>query len=252
MGQLAERVAIVTGSAVGIGRAIAVAYAGAGAKVVVNYSKSQRDAEDTAEQISRAGGEPHLVMADVSRDDQVSEMVQQALARFGRIDILVNNAGISAHIPFHDLAGMTPEIWDSIFAVNVKGTFLCSRAVAPAMRQQGEGCIINIASVGGIRPRASSLAYGTSKAAVIYLTQALATTLGPEIRVNAIAPGIANTRFQEGRPNLEGVLSGYTQSVPLKRLGTVEDVAELALFLASGARNMTGAVLVADGGRHLG
>lgn len=252
MAQLAGQVAIVTGAAVGIGRAIAVAYGREGAKVVVNYSKSEREANETAEQLAKAGGEPLVIRADVSQDDQVREMVRQTLLRFGRVDILVNNAGRIAFVPFQDLEGLTTEVWDNIFDVNVKGTFLCSRAGAVPMRRQGKGCIINIASTGGVRFRASSLPYGASKAAVIHLTQCLAKALGPEIRVNAIAPGlIKGTRLQEGRPNLEAVLSDHAQTAPLRRVGVVEDVSEVATFLAAGGTYMTGAILVVDGGRQL-
>ncbi len=252
MAQLTGQVAIVTGAAVGIGRAIAVAYGREGAKVVVNYSKSEREAKETAEQVDKAGGESLLVKADISQDAQVREMVRRALERFGRIDILVNNAGWTPHVPFQDLEGLTSDAWDSVFEVNVKGTFLCSRAAVVPMRQQGKGCIINIASIGGIRPRASSLAYAASKAAVIHLTQCLANTLGPEIRVNAIAPGlVGSTRFQVGRPNLEGMLSSYAQTVPLRRVGVVDDVTEVAIFLATGGHYMTGSILVVDGGRQL-
>jgi 3-oxoacyl-[acyl-carrier protein] reductase len=253
VGQLTGQTAIVTGAAVGIGREIAVAYGRAGAKVVVNYSKSEREAEETAELVGKVDGESLLVKADVAQDDQVRAMIRQTLERFGRIDVLVNNAGVAPLVPFSDLEGLTAEAWDRTFEINVKGTFLCSRAVVAPMRRQGKGCIINIASTGGIRPRASSLAYGASKAAVIHLTQCLANTLGPEIRVNAIAPGLTRgTRIQEGRPNLEEVLSRRAQTNPLKRVGVVEDTAEVALFLATGAGFMTGSILVVDGGGQLG
>jgi 3-oxoacyl-[acyl-carrier protein] reductase len=252
MAQLTGQVAIVTGAAVGIGQAIALAYGREGAKVVVNYSKSRREAAETAEQIKSAGGEALLIKADVSQDDQVREMVNQTLAHFGRVDILVNNAGLGTFVPFEDLEDLTTQIWDDTYDINVKGTFLCSRAVVVPMRQQGKGCIINIASVGGLRPRANSIAYGTSKAAVIHLTKCLARIMGPEIRVNAIAPGlIKGTRIQNSRPNIAEHLASFAKSVPLRRAGDVEDVTEVATFLAAGGRFMTGAVLVVDGGRQL-
>ena len=253
MPQLEGKVAIVTGAAVGIGRAIAVAFGREGARVVVNYSKSQREAEETAEQVRMAGGEPLLIQADVSQDPQVRAMVSQTLDRFGRLDVLVNNAGITRHIPFDDLDALTDDVWDRLYAVNVKGTFFCSRAVVAPMRRQGHGRIINLASVAGIRPQGSSIAYCASKAAVIQVTRCLARTLGPEIRVNAIAPGfIDETRWNEGRPNLDAMRQQVAGSIPLKRVGLPDDIAEAALYLATGADYMTGAVIVIDGGRELG
>lgn len=253
MGQLTGKVAVVTGAAVGIGRAIAVAYGREGAEVVVNYSKSRPEAEKTATLVKQAGGEPLVIQADVAQDRQVRAMVAETLERFGRIDVLVNNAGITAFVDFPDLEGLTDEIWDRLYDVNVKGTFFCCRAVVPAMRKQGHGRIINIASVAGIRPQGSSIAYSTSKAAVIHLSKCLARTLAPEIQVNVIAPGfIADTRWNVGRPNLEGVIQKATQTAQLKRVGKAEEIADAALFLATRGDFMTGDVMVVDGGRALG
>lgn len=250
MTRLEEKVAIVTGAAVGIGRAIAVAYGREGAKVVVNYSKSRQEAERTAELVKQGGGEPLLVQADVARDQQVRAMVAQTLDRFGRVDLLVNNAGITAFVAFPDLDGLTDEVWDRLFGVNVKGTFFCCRAVAEPMRRQGHGRIINISSVAGLQPQGSSMAYCASKAAVVHLSKCLARTLGPEIRVNVIAPGfIADTRWNEGRPDLEATTEKQRQAAALKRVGKTEDIVDAALYLATGADFMTGAVLVVDGGR---
>ena len=252
MGQMDGKVALVTGAAVGIGRAIAVGYGGEGAKVVVNYSKSRQEAEGTARLVGEAGGTPLLIQADVAQDGQVRAMVAQTLDRFGRIDVLVNNAGITAFVDFLDLEGLTEEIWDRLFSVNVKGTFFCCRAVAAPMRTQGHGRIINIASVAGIWAQGSSMAYSASKAAVIHLSKCLARTLGPEILVNVIAPGfIADTRWNVGRPNLEATTVKAAQAAPLKRAGKPEDIADAALFLATRGDFVTGDVLVVDGGRVL-
>jgi 3-oxoacyl-[acyl-carrier protein] reductase len=253
MAQLVGKVALVTGAAVGIGRAIAVAYAREGAKVVVNYSKSRKEAEETARLVRQAGGESHLIQADVAQDKQVRAMVAEILERFGRLDILVNNAGITAFVDFSDLEGLTEEVWDRLYGVNVKGTFFCCRAVAAAMRKQGHGRIINIASLAGIGALGSSIAYSTSKAALIHMSKCLARTLGPEIRVNVIAPGfILETRWNVGRPNLEATAEKAAQEAPLKRAGKPEDIAEAALFLATGGDFMTGDVMIVDGGRALG
>jgi len=252
MRQLEGKVALVTGAAVGIGRAIAVAYGREGAKVVVNFSKSQEEAEKTAEMVKQVGGDPLVIQADVAQDRKVRAMVAQILERFGRIDILVNNAGITAFVDFPDLEGLTDEIWDRLYSVNVKGTFFCCRAVVPPMRKQGHGRIINIASVAGIWPQGSSIAYSASKAAVIHLSKCLARTLAPEIQVNVIAPGfIADTRWNVGRPNLEATIQKAIQAAPLQRAGKPEDIADAALFLATRADFMTGDVMIVDGGRVL-
>jgi 3-oxoacyl-[acyl-carrier protein] reductase len=250
MGLLTGKVALVTGAAVGIGRAIAVAYGREGAKVVVNYSKSRAEAEETAALLRKAGGEPLLIQADVSQDAEARAMVAKTLGAFGRIDVLVNNAGITAFVDFADLDGLTDDVWDRLYRVNVKGTFFCCRAAAASMKQQGHGRIINLASVAGLWPQGSSIAYCCSKAAVVQLSKCLAKTLGPEIQVNAIAPGfIAETRWNVGRPNLDATLARAAQSAPLKRAGTAEDIADAALFLATRGDFMTGDVMVVDGGR---
>src|SRR5512133_529632 len=148
---LRGKVAVVTGAAVGLGRAIAVAFGQEGASVIVNYSRSQGEAEETAGLVTAAGGEAIVVQADVSLDNEVRTMVSRALDRFGRIDVLVNNAGITRHIPFWDLEALSEETWDRILAVDLKGVFLCTRAVVEPMRRQGAGRIINIASMSGIK-----------------------------------------------------------------------------------------------------
>lgn len=254
MGSLSGKVAIVTGAAVGMGREIAVAYGGEGASVVVNYSKSRQEAEATVEKVRSAGGDALPIQADVSRDDQVRAMVATTLDRFGRIDILVNNAGITHRAAFDDLEALTGDVWDRLYAVNVKGAFFCSRAVAESMRRQGEGRIINIASVAGLRPTGSSIAYCASKAAMIHVSQCLAKTLGPAIQVNTIAPGmIDETRWNSDitSENLDAVRASTAQTTPLRRVGLPADVADVALFLATRADYMTGGVLVVDGGRQL-
>jgi 3-oxoacyl-[acyl-carrier protein] reductase len=253
MGKLDGKVAIVTGAAVGMGREIAVTYAREGARVVVNYSKSAKDAEETADLVHQAGGEALLVQADVANDGQVRAMVQQTLDHFGRIDVLVNNAGITSRLPFDDLEALTDELWDRLFAVNVKGTFFCCRAVAGPMRAQGEGRIVNLASVAGLRPTGSSIAYCASKAAVVHVSEALAKVLAPEIRVNVIAPGfIDETRWNAGATvaDLDAMRGRAVANTPLRRVGKPPDIAEAALFLAAGADFMTGATLVIDGGRQ--
>lgn len=253
MGELEGKVAIVTGAAVGIGRAIAVALGREGAKVVVNHSKSREEAEKTAEEVRAAGGEPLLYQADVSNDVQVRAMVAETLSRFGRVDVLVNNAGITAHVPFSDLEGLTDDVWDRLYSVNVKGAFFCCRAVVEPMRSQGHGRIINLGSIAGIRPGGSSIAYCASKAALIHMSECLAKTLGPEIRVNVVAPGfIEGTRWNAGREGVEATRQGAIQAAALKRAGNPEDIADMVLFLATRGDFVTGATILVDGGRALG
>ena len=252
MEQLTGKVALVTGAAVGIGRAIAVSYGREGAKVAVNYSKSRKEADETAALVKKAGGKSLVIQADVSQDAQARAMVGKTLETFGRIDVLVNNAGITAFVDFADLDGLTDDVWDRLYQVNVKGTFFCCRAVAAVMKKQGQGRIINLASVAGLSPMGSSIAYCCSKAAVVQLSKCLAKTLGPEIQVNVIAPGfIAETRWNVGRPNLDATMAKAAQGAPLKRVGTPEDIADAALFLATRGDFMTGDVMVVDGGRFV-
>jgi len=232
---------------------IAVTFGREGAKVVVNYSKSRKDAEETAGLVKQAGGESLVLQADVSKDGEVRAMIAKTLEHFGRIDVLVNNAAITAFVDFPDLEGLTDDVWDRLYGVNVKGTFFCCRAVVPAMRKQGNGRIINIASISGILPSGSSIAYATSKAAVVHLSKCLARTLAPEIRVNVIAPGfIGDTRWNAGRANFEGIVQKMADTTPLKRAGESEDIAEAALFLATRGDFMTGDLMIVDGGRALG
>lgn len=253
MGKLTGKTAIVTGAAVGMGREIALAFAAEGANVVVNYSRSKEEAESTAEGVRERGAEALIVQADVADDAQVRAMVQQTIDRFGGIDVLVNNAGITIHVPsFGDLEALSDDLWDRLYDVNVKGTFHCCRAVAEPMKKAGAGRIINIASVAGIRPQGSSIAYSTSKAAVIHMSRCLAKALGPEITLNVVAPGfIDNTRWNVGRPNLEAMVQSVVKAAPLGRIGQPQDVVEAVLFLATSASYMTGSVMTVDGGREL-
>ncbi len=180
--QLAGAVAIVTGGGTGIGRAVSesLARAGAGA-VVVNYSRSQADAEATAAALRELGCAGVPWQASVADDAAVSAMVAETVSRFGRLDVLVNNAGTTRFIPQQDLDALTGEVWDDVLAVNLKGTFYCSRAAAPALKE-ARGAIVNVASIAGTRASGSSIVYGVSKAAVLQLTRNLAFVLAPEVR----------------------------------------------------------------------
>jgi len=245
------KAAIVTGSAVGVGRATALELARRGASVVINYSRSEAEAQQTAADVEALGAGALVVRADVSQDDQVRDMVRRALDRFGSVDVLVNNAGITRFVDFRDLEGLSEDMWDRILAVNVKGVFFCSRAVVPHMKQQGSGCIVNISSVAGITSVGSSIAYCASKAAVINLTMAFARTFAPEVRVNCVAPGFVDTRWHSARAeaaDYEALKERIAQGTPLARVCTAEDIAQAVLSLIEGADFVTGQTLVVDGG----
>jgi 3-oxoacyl-[acyl-carrier protein] reductase len=245
------KAAIVTGSAVGVGRATALELARRGANVVINYSRSEAEALQTAADVEALGAQALVVRADVSQDDQVRDMVRQAVDRFGSVDVLVNNAAITRFIDFRDLESLSEEIWDRILAVNVKGVFFCSRAVVPHMKQQGGGCIVNISSVAGITGAGSSIAYCASKAAVINLTMAFARTFAPEVRVNCVAPGFIDTRWHSARAeaaDYEALKKRVAQGTPLARVCTPEDIAQVVLSFIEGANLVTGQTLVVDGG----
>jgi 3-oxoacyl-[acyl-carrier protein] reductase len=253
MHSLAGKSAIVTGAGVGMGAGIAQALAAAGAAVAVNYSRSEKEAAEVVRSIAAAGGQARAYKANVAEDAAVRAMAADVERDFGRIDILVNNAGITSRLPFNDLDALTDELWDRLYAVNVKGMFHCARAVAPAMRKVGEGRIINISSVAGIRPTGSSIAYCASKAALNHVSDCLAKVLAPAIRVNSIAPGFVDqTRWNEGvaAADLDKVRAAAVASTPLKRTAMPSDITEAVMFFATASDFMTGAMLVVDGGRQ--
>jgi 3-oxoacyl-[acyl-carrier protein] reductase len=241
--------ALVTGSATGIGRAEAVALAAAGYDVVVNYSKSADAAGETAASCEAHGARAIALGCDVADDGAVRAMVAEAEAAFGRLDVLCNNAGITSSAPFEDLDAIEIEDWDRVFAVNVRGIVQVTRACVPMLRRAA-GCIVNTASIVGLRPGPQPLAYSASKAAVVSLTRTLALALGPEIRVNAIAPG-----WMEGEwmmrmlgENYDRLMERRARMTPLKRCVTAEDAAESMLALVQGNRFVTGEIVVVDGG----
>lgn len=248
--KLAGKTAIVTGSAVGVGRSTAIELARRGANVVVNYSRSEAEAKETAAEVNRLGAKSLLVKADVAQDAEVRAMVQQTLDVFGGLNVLVNNAAQTAFVNFADLEGLKEEDWDRILAVNLKGPFFCSRAAAEPMKQSGEGAIVNIASVAGIRAVGSSIAYAASKAGLINMTVALARVLAPQVRVNCVAPGFIDTRWlREGLGEIYEVAKEHTAAqTPLGRVATPDDIAQTVLGLIEGADFVTGQTIVVDGG----
>ena len=244
MGDLSGRVAIVTGGGTGIGRASALALAAAGANVVVNYQRSQREAEEVVAAIAAASLPPAIaVQADVTSRAAVTRMVEQAVERFDRIDVLVNNAGISLRARLLEIDDLT---WRTVIDVNLTATFLCCQAVVPVMQRQGGGRIINISSVAGILAMPGAPHYAAAKAGVLGLTRSIAQDLAPEILVNAIAPGWVETAMNA--PDGEYVRRETARQTPLGRWGTPEEIAANVVFLATTNNFMSGQVLVADGG----
>jgi 3-oxoacyl-[acyl-carrier protein] reductase len=240
-------VAIVTGGGTGIGRAVSITLADRGASVAVIYSRSEREAQDTVETIRQRGGTAIALRADVANESEVHDMADAVVGHFGGINYLVNNAAITRQMQFDDLDAISSDIWESLFAVNVKGTFQCSRAVAPHLRKRPGSAIVNIGSIAGETGYGSSLPYAVSKSAVHGLTRALARALAPAIRVNGVAPGAVATRWWEGNEEKMRALSG---NLPLGRISTPEDIAETVLMLLQ-AQSMTGQIIRADNGQTL-
>lgn len=245
MGQ--ERVALVTGSATGVGRAVAWQFADRGFAVTVNYSRSKRDAEETADGVRQRGARVLLVQANVADDSAVRSMVESTVREFAGLDSLINNAGTTHFIPHVDLDGLTDQVWDEIFSVNLKGTFYACRAAMPHLKLR-RGTIVNITSVAGLAGAGSSIAYAASKGAINTMTKSLAKAFAPEVRVNAVAPGPIQTRWLAGH---EDMVQEAMKGTPLKRPASPDDIADVTLFLALGTTLMTGQVVVVDGGRTI-
>jgi len=233
------RVVAVTGSSSGIGAATAHAFADAGASVLVNSARSVAEGEAVAASLSDA----LYVQGDITDADVPERLVAAALDRWGRLDTLVNNAGTTALIPHQDLEAASVDVWRRIFEVNVFGTWAMSVAAMPALRES-RGSIVNITSIAGVRPTGSSIPYAASKAALNHLTVLLAKVVGPDVRVNAVAPGLVDTPWTKDWDFAREVIR---QVAPLKRSGQPDDVAEVVLALTRAAY-VTGQVVCVDGG----
>ncbi|OXR50157.1 3-ketoacyl-ACP reductase [Pusillimonas sp. T2] len=244
---LLNKTAIVTGGGTGIGRAVSTLLARQGATVAIFYSNSDSDAQDTVSTITEEGGKAIAFQADIADALMVRKTIETVRQSFGRIDYLVNNAGITKQLNFNDLDAIDDDIWDALFDVNVKGTFHCCQAAAPYLKEQTGSAIVNIGSIAGETGYGSSLPYAVSKSAVHGMTRSLARALAPAVRVNCVAPGAVATRWWQGNEEKMRALSGH---LPLQRISTPEDIADLVLMLLK-AESVTGQVLRAENGQTL-
>jgi 3-oxoacyl-[acyl-carrier protein] reductase len=244
-----KKSALVTGAATGIGRSAVLALARAGYDVALNYSSSEAAARETAAEASKAGARTLLVRCDVSDEKGVRAMLAEVDRSFGRLDVLINNAGTTASWKPKDLDSLSLEDWDRVFAVNVRGLFQVTRASVPLLKKN-QGCIVNTASIVGLRPGPQPLPYAASKAAVVSLTKTLAWNLGPDIRVNAVAPGWMEGDWMKRmlKDNYGDLMGKRAKATPLKRVVTADDVAETMMSLIQSNRFVTGEVIVIDGG----
>lgn len=238
-----HQVALVTGSSSGIGEATARTLAAEGMQVVVNSRAGSAEAGQAL--AGELGG--HYVCADVADPDDARRLVDATVDRFGRLDLLVNNAGTTQVIPHSDLAAATPEVWRRIFDVNVLGTWQVTVAAAPHLQATGAGSVVNVTSLAGVRPTGSSIPYAVSKAALNHLTLLLANVLGPQVRVNAVAPGLVDTPWTA---DWDDIRAAWREMTPLKASAGAQDVADAVLGLHR-SRLATGQVLVVDAGMHL-
>jgi 3-oxoacyl-[acyl-carrier protein] reductase len=252
--QLEGKAALVTGGGTGVGRATALELARQGCSVLINYSKSRDEAERTATEIQALGVKGIALEVDVADDAACRDMVKVATKAFARLDVLVNNAGTTRFVLANELEKVTDEDWSRIFAVNVVGPFHCARAVKETMLASGGGHIINVTSVAAFNGKGSSIPYAASKAALNNLTIALARTLAPQIRVNAVAPGFITGRWLEQGfgPAYEGVKKTVERMSPLEKVCDPEDVAAAIMSLITGSNLVTGQILVCDGGMLIG
>jgi 3-oxoacyl-[acyl-carrier protein] reductase len=243
--KLKNKIAIITGASKGIGKSTALLFAKESAKIVVNYSSSEKEAFFVVDEIQKIGSEAIAIKCDVSKENEVKEMINQTINKFGKIDILVNNAGIVFDVPFFE---RTVKQWKKTMDVNLLGTFLCSKYASQQMLKTNGGKIINISSTNGINSFSpEAMDYDASKAGIIILTRDLAKELAPKIQVNSIAPGWVDTEMNKDLP--KDFVEEETEKIYLKRFAKPEEIAKSILFLASDdASYITGSILKVDGG----
>jgi len=240
-------VALVTGSATGVGRACALQFADRGFDVVINYSRSEAEAKQTVQDVQSRGAQTLLVQCDVSSDQQVSQMRDEIVERFGRLDALVNNAATTSFVDHADLKGLTEEMWDRMLAVNLKGAFFVTRSMNDLLQAGDGGAVVNVSSIAGILGMGSSIAYCTTKAGLNVMTKSLARVMAPKVRVNAVCPGPIDSRWiREGNPDWD--IEAMVASYPIPKASQPEDIADAVLFFALGTSMTTGQILAVDGG----
>ena len=247
-------VIIVTGSSVGLGAATARIAASKGARVLINYTKSEAEAKDTAQACRDLGGDAVLCQGNVAEDADCRRMASVALEKWGRIDGLVNNAGASVFASAVDLESLSGEDFLNIYQVNVVGAYQIIRAVLPHLKAQGKGSIVNVSSISAITGGGSSIAYAASKAALNTMTISLARSLAPEIRVNAVCPGPIPTRWWGdglGEEGAQRLFRSFEAQVPLQEAPSAESVAETVVWMLEGASHVTGETIMVDSGMHL-
>jgi 3-oxoacyl-[acyl-carrier protein] reductase len=250
-----DKVAIVTGSATGIGAETAKLLAAKGCRVVVNYTKSRAEAEETEAACRAVGVETLLHQADIAQDEACKAMAAAAIARWGRIDVLVNCAGRTKPAPPGDLDALNGADFHDIYAVNLVGTYQMIRACVPQMRKQGEGVVVNVSALGSLNGEGSSIAYAASKGALNSLTISLARQLAPVVRVNAICPGFVATRWMRnllGEDRFNQRVAEMAQITPVHKTAYAEDIAEMICWFIDGPGLITGEVLPVDYGTRFG
>ena len=249
-----RKTAIITGSATGVGAASALALARRGYDVLINFSKSGKEAEQSERACREAGADTLLARGDVADDGVCRALVESAVARWARLDALVNNAGVTTFSGPSNWEALDAEVFQRIYRVNLVGAFQMVRAAAPHLKT-ARGAIVNVSSMAGTLGIGSSIPYIASKGALNSLTLHLARALAPEVRVNAVCPGLITSRwFVEGvgQENYEKIRAGFEKSAPLGRASSPEDVAEAVAWLVDGARTVTGELIQLDSGMHLG
>lgn len=253
---LKDKVSIVTGSATGLGAAVAMKLAERGSRVVINYTKSEKEAKETLAAVKAKGVDAILAQGDVGNDEDCRRLAKAAVDRWGRIDVLVNNAGTTQFANHADLDALQADDFLWIYRVNVVGAYQMIRASAPHMKAAGKGSVVNISSIAGVTGIGSSVAYAASKGALNTMTLSLARSLAPTIRVNAVCPGFIGTRWfsdRFGEEQFQKIRKQQEQTTPLARAGTPEDIATSVVFFAGeGSDHITGETLIVDAGLHLG